>query len=154
MHRDSMLLPLSKPTQHGVDGVLGLSEVLLTHVLEGTLDVAAKVLPVCVVLCHCWSLDTKFRKNSVVAAKLSLRATSSAFLRNRLEELGTAADVFAPDQPSVAASDSKSPKISEPSSSVVTSGSGSSRAAQGSCNKKFKSHQHCNIDKYICKSRC
>jgi len=51
VHLDSRLLLLSKQTQHGVDGVLGLAKVLLTHVLEGTLDVAAKVLPVCVVLC-------------------------------------------------------------------------------------------------------
>ena len=39
-----MLLARINHTKHGVDAILGLDKVLLTHVLEGTLHVAAKVI--------------------------------------------------------------------------------------------------------------
>ena len=54
-----MLLLLIKATQHGVDGVLGLHEVLQSYVFQGTLHVAAKKVAVCLILSDCWRLCHK-----------------------------------------------------------------------------------------------
>ena len=54
-----MLLARVKHTKHGVDAILGLDKVLLTHVLEGTLHVAAEEVSVRLVLSACWRLSHK-----------------------------------------------------------------------------------------------
>ena len=54
MHMDTMglLIPPINATKHSVDGIPGLEEVILTHVLDGTFHIASEVLTVRLVLCR------------------------------------------------------------------------------------------------------